>query len=177
MPSSQSSSHSPGEEAYYTAEEDQCYHAQSSSGASSIVTATPNGSVYATAIQTPVASPSMNRDTASSVPIVAQDQRSYQEVRSIEESLEERREETTSNVTAAPSGSLFTHRAEASTYLERQRELFMQQAELRESEKGEDAPSKRTSPTIFLAQHRPVALGGSVVMMYFFRFLLQRKSL
>ena len=161
MPSSQSSSHSPGEEAYCTAEEDHSCYAQSFSGASSIVTSTPNGSVYATANQTPEASPGMNRDTTSSVPIVAQDQRSYDAIRPIEESLEERREKTPSNATAAPSESLFTHRAEASTYLERQRELFMQQADLRESEKQEETHGKLTSLTSFPAMHRPVALWGS----------------
>ena len=161
MPSSQSSSHSPGEEAYLTAEEDHSCYAQSSSGASSIVTSTPNGSVYATANQTPVASPGINRGTASSAPIVAQDQHSYDAIRPIEESLEERREKTPTNVMPASSASLFNHRAEASTYLERQRELFMQQAELRESEKEEEIPGKLTSLTGFPVMHRPVVLWGS----------------
>lgn len=160
MPSSQSSSHSPGEEAYLTAEEDHSCYAQSSSGASSIVTSTPNGSVYATANQTPVASPGINRGTASSAPIVAQDQHSYDAIRPIEKSLEERREKTPTSVMPASSVSLFNHRAEASTYLEWPRELFMQQAE-RESEKEEEIAGKLTSLTGFLVMHRPVVLWGS----------------
>ena len=68
MSSSQASSRSSGAELYYTAEEDHQSNAHSSSEASSTITATPNGSsdsVYATANQTPIASPDMNRVTAS----------------------------------------------------------------------------------------------------------------
>lgn len=75
MSSSQSSSRSLAEEDYYTAEEDHLSYAQRSSGASSTVTTTPNGSsdsVYATANQTRIASPDMSRGTASSIPIAAQ---------------------------------------------------------------------------------------------------------
>lgn len=75
MSSSQSSSRSRAEEDYRTAEEDHLSYAQRSSGASSTVTTTPNGSsdsVYATANQTPIASPDMSRGTASSIPIAAQ---------------------------------------------------------------------------------------------------------
>ena len=155
MPSSLSSSHSPGEEAYLTAEEDHSCYAQSSSGASSIVTSTPNGSVYATANQTPVASPGIDRGTALSAPIVAQDQHTYDAIRPIGESLEERREKTPTNVMPASSASLFNHRAETSMYLERPREL------LRESEKEEEIAGKLTSLTGFLVMHRPVVRWGS----------------
>ena len=62
MSSSKSSSRSPGEEAYHTAEEDHhsYSYAQGSSEASSTMTTNPDGgleSVYATANQTPTASP------------------------------------------------------------------------------------------------------------------------
>lgn len=75
MSSSQSSSRSLAEEDYYTAEEDHLSHAQRSSGASSTVTTTPDGSsdsVYATANQTPIASPDISNYTALSIPIAAQ---------------------------------------------------------------------------------------------------------
>ena len=68
MSSSQASSRSPGEEHYYTAEEDHHSTAHSSSEASSTITTNPNGSSdseYATANQTPIASPDMNKVTAS----------------------------------------------------------------------------------------------------------------
>ena len=60
MSSSGSSSHCPGEEAYHTAEEDHQSYMQGSSVASSTRTTTLDGgsdSVYATANQTPTASP------------------------------------------------------------------------------------------------------------------------
>ena len=123
MSSSQASSRSPGEDSYYTAEEDHHSNAQGSSEASSTTITTPKGSsdsVYATAIQTPTASPGMNKAT---------DQDSFEALRRIEESPEERRERNLSHVTAAPS---FTHRAEASTHLEKQRALDMQQARMEE---------------------------------------------
>ncbi|KAL9063816.1 MAG: hypothetical protein Q9161_009253 [Pseudevernia consocians] len=123
MSSSQASSRSPGEESYYTAEEDHHSNAQGSSEASSTTITTPkenSDSVYATAIQTPTASPGMNKAT---------DQDSFEALRRIEESPEERRERNLLHVTAAPS---FTHRAEASTHLEKQRALDMQQARMEE---------------------------------------------
>lgn len=119
MSSSQASSRSPGEDSYYTAEESHHSNAQGSSEASSTTIKTPKGgsdSVYATANQTPTASPDMNKAT---------DQDSFEALRRIEESPEERRERNLSHFAAAPP---LTHRAEASNYLEKQRALVMQQA-------------------------------------------------
>lgn len=68
MSSSMSSSLSPSEEAYNTAEEDHHSYAQASSEASSTITTTLDGgsdSVYITANQTPTASPDVDRFSIS----------------------------------------------------------------------------------------------------------------
>ena len=68
--SSHSSSRSPVEESFFSTQEDHISDAQSVE-ASSTVMVTPNESsksVYATANQTPMASPDLNRDTAPSTP-------------------------------------------------------------------------------------------------------------
>lgn len=133
--SSQSSSRSPGEASYYTAEEDGHSTEQASNVAELAVTASPNGSsdsLYTTANQTPIASPSMSRSIAPAIPITAQYQNSFGAHRRVEESPEEHRERAPSAVTASSRGSLSTPRAEASTYLEKQRTLVTQQANIRE---------------------------------------------
>ena len=148
MSSSQSSNQSPGEECYYTAEEDPSCFAQSSSGASSAVTTTPNGSVYATANQTPTASPDISRGTASLIPTVAQDQGQIEAVRPIEGSPK------------APRGPFFTSGARPSTFSARQRAFLMQQSKSGESENEDDAPGKRAYLTGFSAKHKLVAWPG-----------------
>ena len=117
MSSSQSSSQSPGEEAYFIAEEDRSCYARSFSRASSTMTKTPNVSVYATADQTPTTSLVMSRGTASSIPLEAEYQGSFEWLRPIEERTEECRERAPLNLTAAQRESFFTHRVDASTYL------------------------------------------------------------
>lgn len=137
MSSSQTSNGTPGEATYYTAGEDHPSYARSSSEALSTVTKTPNESsesAYATANQTPAASPDMNRDTSSWIAIAAQYQGSFEGPQGIEESSEDIRERASSNQMASPGGISFTHRADASTYLERQRVLVMQQVKIREPE-------------------------------------------
>lgn len=97
-------SSSPGEEAYETAEEDHPTYAQSSSGASSTFTTTLNedsDSVYVTANQTPVASPDMEGDTASPIPIAAQYRASFEAFRRFEEKAEERRKTASLNVSSS----------------------------------------------------------------------------
>ena len=67
--SSHSSSRSPVEESFFSTQDDHISDAPNSSKASSTVMVTPNessNSVYATANQTPTASPDLNRGTASS---------------------------------------------------------------------------------------------------------------
>lgn len=142
MPSSQSSNRSQDEEAHYTAEEDRRAHAQ---GETSLTgTTTPSGSsdsVYASANQTSTTSPNRDRATALSIHIAAREQDPIKALRRNEESLEECRERVPSNVTTAPRRSPFNHTAEARTYLEKQRALFMQQAGMGERQ-TEDAPCK-----------------------------------
>lgn len=148
MTSSQSPDHSPGEEAYYTADEDRSCYAQSSSGASSIVPTTPNRSVYATANQTPTASPDMNRGTASSFPMVAQDRAQVEALRPIEGSPEKGRERASSDAMVAPREQFLNPRAQASTYLGRQRAFLLRLSRSGESQKEEDAPGKLAYLTV-----------------------------
>ncbi len=137
MPSSRSSSPSPSEETYHTAEEGHSLYAQSSE----------SDSVYATANQTPAASPDVNEGIFSSDPIAAEDQRPAETNHPIEESTEERRESASSNVTAAPRGSFITHQAEARRSPRRRRGLGLQQEGLKEPENEERAPGKLASFT------------------------------
>ena len=133
--SSQSSSRSPGETPYYIAEEDGHSSEQASNVAESAVTASPNGSsdsLYTTANQTPIASPSTSRSIAPAIPITAQYQNSFGAHRRVEDGPEKHRERAPSAVTTAPRGSLPTHRAEASTYLEKQRTFVMQHSNFSE---------------------------------------------
>lgn len=174
MSSSQSSSRSPGEESYFTAEEDD-HSGQAPTVAESTVTATPNGrsdSLYTTAHQTPIASPSMSRGIISSIPITVQNQNSSEALRGVEESRVERRERASSTVTAAPRGSSFSHRDKASTHLEKQRASVTQQAKVREPkidlveygisvaipEKEDDTPGKLAFPVSLSAKHSLVNL-------------------
>lgn len=134
MPSSQTSSSSTGKESYFTAEEDNHTSAQAPNVAESTGTATRTGSsesLYATAHQTPVASPDISRGIATSLPDTAQFQNAIEPLGRVEESPEEYRERDPSTVTTAPGRSSFTHKTEASGYLEMQRALVMQQAETR----------------------------------------------
>ena len=161
MSSSQSPSHSPGEEIYPAAEDYHSRYVQSSSGASSTVTTTPNGSVYATANQTPTASLEVDRGVAPSVPVVAQDQDPSESFRSIEERPEERRERSSPNAKAASRDSSITFSAEASTKLEQQRGSLTLESGLRGPEKDEDVTGKPAYLTIVSANHVPASLPES----------------
>ena len=174
MSSSQSSSRSPGEESYFTAEEDD-HSVQAPTVAESTVIATPNGSsdsLYTTAHQTPIASPSMSRGIVSSIPITVQNQNSSEALRGVEKSRVERRELAPSTVTAAPRGSSFSHRDKASTQLEKQKASVTQQAKVREPEidlveygipgaipeNEDDTPGKLAFPVSLSAKHSLVNL-------------------
>ena len=161
MSSSQLPSHSPGEEVYHAAKEYDSYYVQSSSGASSTVTTTPDGSVYATADQTPTASPDIDRCIVPSVPVVAQDQDRSESFRPIEESTEERRERSSLNATVASRAPSIAYLAEASTNLGQQRECLMQLSELRGLEKDEDITGKPAYLAIVSAKHRHTSLPES----------------
>ena len=161
MSSSHLPSHSPGEEIYPAAEEYHPHHVRSSSGASSTVTTTPNGSVYATANQTPTASPEVDRGVAPSVPVVAQDQDPSESLRPSEQSPEERRKRSSPNATAAPRDSSNTYSAEANTDLEQQRGSLKLRSGSRAPEKDKDVTSKRAYLTIISANHIPTTLPES----------------
>ena len=122
---------------------------------------TPNGSVYATANQTPTASLDIDRGIAPSVPIVAQDQDPSESFRSIEVSPEERRERSSTIATVASRGPPIAYLAEASTNLGQQRESSMQHSELRGPEKEEDVTGKPACLAIVSAKHRPTSLPES----------------
>ena len=162
MSSSQFPSHSPGEEIYPAAEEYHSRYVQSSGGASSTVTTTANGSVYATAHQTPTASPEVDRGVAPSVPVVAQDQDPSESFRPGEETSEERRERSSPNAKAASRDSSITFSAEASTNLEQQRGSLMLDSGLRGPEKDEDVTGKPAYLAIISANHIPTTLPESL---------------
>ena len=153
---------SPSEEIYYTAEEDHCCYASSSSP----------DSVYATANQTPNANPDVERGTVSSKSIVAQDQGSFDAPRQIEKCREERGE-TSADAAAAARGIFLIHQAEANTSFEQQRTTFLRQENLTVSEKDEHPPGKLASPTISSAKHRLVVLWDSCCDGSFLNVLLQ----
>ena len=120
--------------------------------ASSIVTTTPNGSVYATAEQSRTASPAFDRGTASSMTTVAQDDGKYEAAQRIEESPEKRRERLSSNATVASRGSSVVYPAEASSRPGEQKGFLMQRSMSRGSEKEEDAPGKTAYLTVFFCE-------------------------
>lgn len=80
--------------------------------------------------------------------MVAQDQGQFEALRPIEGSLEEGREIAPSDATVAPREPLLTHRAEASTYLGRQRAFLLRLSRSGESQKEKDAPGKLVYLTI-----------------------------
>ena len=161
MSSSQLPSHSPGKEGSDAAEEYHPCYVQGTSGASSTVTTTPNGSVYAPANQTPTASTEIDRGTPPSVPIVAQDEDLFESFRSIRENPAERRERLSTNATTAARGPPITYLAEASTNLGQQRESLMQHSDLRGLEKEEDIAGKPAYLTIVFTKQRPTSLPES----------------
>ena len=167
MSSSQLPSHSPCKEGSDAAKEYHSYYVQGTSGASSIVITNPNGSVYATANQTPTASPEIDRAIAPSVPIVAQDQDPFESFRSIGESPAERRERLSTNATTAARGPRTTYLAEASTNLGQQRESLMQHSDLRGLEKEEDIAGKPAYLTIVFTKQRPTSLPESFLKKEF----------
>ena len=161
MSSSKFPSHSPGEEVHHAAEEYHSCYVQSFSGASSTVTTTPNGSVYATAEQTPTASPDIDRGIAPSVLGGAQDQDPSGSFQSIEESHEERRERSSTNTMAASRATPIADSAEACANLEQQRESLIEHSELRGPEKEEDARGKPVYLTTVSAKHTTTSLPES----------------
>ena len=131
------SSRSVSEETYHTAEEDHsCY----------VPSFSPD-SVYATANQTPKASPDMDKGTASSIPIVAQTQESLDALRRVEHYREERVERASPRAAVAPSEVCFTQQAEANADVEQQIISFLLRENSTVSGKDENALGMFASPT------------------------------